>query len=148
MLPRPILLSPLLTTGAVLGASSPPPAKDGADAAAVAASGALALPDLSAHRWAHRVMVIDTPSPGAEPYRTQMEALTREWPGLLERDLHVVTRAGAGVTVFRIRLVGKDGLTKLDSTAPVTTAALFDLVDAMPMRRAEAAARPARPATD
>ena len=60
------------------------------------------------------------------------------WEGLIERDLHIVTRGEAAA--FRVRLIGKDGGEKLDSAAPVSAAALFALIDAMPMRRAEMAA--------
>ncbi len=120
-------------------------------AAALAASGGLALaaeappPDLSAYRWQARVLVIDTPSATAEPYRAQAAALLAEWSGLRERDIHIITRAEAGA--FRFRLFGKDGLLKLDRVEPVTAEELFAVIDAMPMRRAEAARRTEAPAT-
>ena len=93
-----------------------------------------ALPDLSAHRWQHRVLVVDTPFPDAAEYRRQWSVLEMAAAGLKERDLIVVTQAGP---TFRVRLVGKDGGVKLDQAEPVEVPALFALIDAMPMRRAE-----------
>ncbi len=93
------------------------------------------LPDLDAHRWKHRVLVIDTPATTTPAYQTQAAALLPAWPGLLERDLHIITRDSA--PAFRVRLVGKDGGVKLDQSKPVSIPDLFALIDAMPMRRAE-----------
>ncbi|MCU0793304.1 MAG: DUF4174 domain-containing protein [Opitutaceae bacterium] len=94
-----------------------------------------ALPDLSAHLWKNRILIVDTPTTTAPAYATQAAALLPDWSGLLERDLHVITRDAA--PAFRVRLVGKDGGVKLDQTTPVSAADLFALIDAMPMRRAE-----------
>lgn len=96
------------------------------------------LPDLTAHRWRHRVLVIDTPSRQEEPYLRQRAALESVIVGLEERDLQVVTQEGQG---FRLRLIGKDGGVKLDQAEPIEASALFALIDAMPMRRAEMSAR-------
>lgn len=93
------------------------------------------LPDLDAHRWKHRVLVIDTPATTASVYQTQAAALLPAWSSLLERDLHIITREST--PAFRVRLVGKDGGVKLDQTTPVPVSDLFALIDAMPMRRAE-----------
>jgi hypothetical protein len=110
-----------------------------ADGCAGAPAAGLALPDLAAHRWRHRVLVIDTPGQAASDYRRQLAWLAAAKAGLQERDLHLVTQAGA--PAFRVRLVGKDGGVKLDQTAPVDGATLFALIDAMPMRRAEMSGR-------
>ncbi len=99
---------------------------------------AAALPDLSAHRWQHRVLVVDTPSPDAAEYRRQRSALEAAAAGLKERDLIVVTQSAP---TFRVRLVGKDGGVKLDQAEPVEVPAIFALIDAMPMRRAEQSGR-------
>jgi hypothetical protein len=99
----------------------------------------LALPDLSAHQWQHRVLVIDTPSRQSGDYLQQNVALEAVSAGLQERDLRIVTQTGA--TVFRVRLIGKDGGVKLDRSAPVDAPTLFALIDAMPMRRAEMTGR-------
>lgn len=103
--------------------------------ATAAAAANTDLPDLEDHRWKHRVLVIDTPATTAPAYQAQAAALLPAWPGLLERDLHILTRDSA--PAFRVRLVGKDGGVKLDQTTPVSVSNLFALIDAMPMRRAE-----------
>ena len=92
------------------------------------------LPDLTAHRWKHRVLIVDTPSPEAEAYRRQRASLDADAAGLKERDLIVITQAAP---TFRVRLVGKGGGVKLDQATPVELPALFALIDAMPMRQAE-----------
>jgi hypothetical protein len=102
---------------------------------ATAAGADTTLPDLDSHRWKHRVLVIDTPTTTAPAYQAQAAALLTAWPGLLERDLHILTRDSS--PAFRIRLVGKDGGVKLDQTTPVSVSDLFALIDAMPMRHAE-----------
>lgn len=96
------------------------------------------LPDLSAHQWRHRVLVIDTPSRDADAYRRQAAALTAASAGLEERHVEIVTQTAQA---FRVRLVGKDGGVKLDRREPVDVPALFALIDAMPMRRAEMSGR-------
>ena len=95
----------------------------------------LALPDLAAHQWKHRVLIIDTPSMQAAPYRQQISAFDAAAAGLEERDLEVITQTSA--PAFRVRLVGKDGGVKLDRSTPMTTDALFAVIDAMPMRQDE-----------
>ena len=95
----------------------------------------LALPDLAAHQWKHRVLIIDTPSMQAAPYLQQISAFDAAATGLKERDLEVITQTSA--PTFRVRLVGKDGGVKLDRSTPMTTDALFAVIDAMPMRQDE-----------
>ena len=96
------------------------------------------MPDLAAHRWKHRVLIVDTPSPEATEYRRQRSAWETDAAGLKERDLIVITQAAP---TFRVRLVGKDGGVKLDQATPVELPVLFALIDAMPMRRAERSGR-------
>ena len=95
----------------------------------------LALPDLAAQQWKHRVLIIDTPSLQSAPYLQQISAFDAAAAGLKERDLQVITQTAA--PAFRVRLVGKDGGVKLDRDTPMTTDALFALIDAMPMRQEE-----------
>jgi hypothetical protein len=104
-------------------------------ALAATAAASADLPDLSAHRRKHRVLLIETPSAAAPAYQLQAAALLPAWPGLLERDLHIITRESA--PAFRVRLIGKDGGVKLDRTEPLAAADLFALIDAMPVRQAE-----------
>ena len=96
------------------------------------------LPDLAAHQWRHRVLVIDTPSRESAEYLRQSAALAAASAGLQERHVEIVTQTAK---VFRVRLVGKDGGVKLDRGAPVDVPTLFALIDAMPMRRAEMSGR-------
>ena len=95
----------------------------------------LALPDLAAQQWKHRVLIIDTPSLQSAPYLQQISAFDAAAAGLKERDLQVITQTSA--PAFRVRLVGKDGGVQLDRDTPMTTDALFALIDAMPMRQEE-----------
>jgi Domain of unknown function (DUF4174) len=99
----------------------------------------LPLPELGEYLGRHRVLVIDTPDSASADYQIQAAALLPDWAGLLARDLAIVTQTKA--SSFRVRLVGKDGGVKLDSAKPVAADALFAMIDAMPMRRKEAAAR-------
>ena len=99
----------------------------------------LALPDLAAHQWKHRVLIIDTPSMQAAPYLQQISAFDAAAAGLKERDLEVITQTSA--PAFRVRLVGKDGGVKLDRSTPMTTDELFTIIDAMPMRQDEVSNR-------
>ena len=96
------------------------------------------LPDLTAHQWRHRVVVVDTPSPQSADYLRQSAALEAASAGLRERDVIIVTQAAKN---FRIRLVGKDGGVKFTGNTPVDPASLFALIDAMPMRQAELSGR-------
>ena len=95
----------------------------------------LALPDLAAHQWKHRVLIIDTPSLQSTPYLQQISTFDAAAASLKERDLEVMTQTSA--PAFRVRLVGKDGGVKLDRDTPMTTDALFALIDGMPMRQDE-----------
>lgn len=99
---------------------------------AVLAGGGSALGETVA---VHRILEISTPSIRDELYARQAALALPHWQGLLERDLEIVTREGA--TVFKVRLIGKDGGEKLTSSAPVTMTELFALIDTMPMRREE-----------
>ena len=96
------------------------------------------LPDLSAHQWRHRVLVIDTPSRESAEYLRQSAALAAASAGLQERHVEIVTQ---NAKVFRVRLVGKDGGVKLDQGVPVDVPTLVALIDAMPMRRSEMSGR-------
>ncbi len=104
-----------------------------------APSTGFALPNLAAYQWQSRVLVIDTPTERDDEYLRQIRVFEAAQAGLLERNLQIVIRPLA--PSFRVRLVGKDGGVKLDRNIPVESAALFALIDAMPMRRAEMSGR-------
>lgn len=79
--------------------------------------------------------------------RQQSQLLAKDSAGIAERDIIVqLVKPGdaryqqytvTATSKFTIILIGKDGGEKYRSTEPVTTATLFGLIDAMPMRRAE-----------
>ncbi|KQU16535.1 hypothetical protein ASG63_10420 [Methylobacterium sp. Leaf94] len=101
-------------------------------------------------RWTSRVLVISAPEPGDPRVTAQRAALETARAGMMERDL--VIREAFGDTTearrlravlglpadgFRVVLVGKDGEAKRTATAPIPADALFETIDAMPMRREE-----------
>jgi hypothetical protein len=124
--------------------------------------GALAMNfDLDAYRWKNRILIIFVPSVDSENYEAQKESLRNQSAGILDRDLRIVEvlekdsssdlgislcgesarnlRNKFGVTAdeFQVILIGKDGTVKLRSKAAVSPSALFQLIDAMPMRQEE-----------
>ena len=110
--------------------------------------------------WKNRVLLLFAPDALHAEFRRQRQILAAVPPGLADRDLAIVTvRADSGVRVdgepgkidagalqrryavgpgeFRVVLVGKDGGVKLARPQAVPATALFELIDAMPMRRDE-----------
>jgi len=118
-------------------------------AAMFAASAALADP-LSAYRDQSRLVVASSPradDPALARQRALFAALGRQAKA---RDLVLVEAVGDDPRALAIRkaldlgsggfeaaLVGKDGEVKLKRAAPLDAAALFPVIDAMPMRRQE-----------
>ncbi|MGE7418635.1 DUF4174 domain-containing protein [Methylobacterium tarhaniae] len=118
---------------------------------AAAVPAASAGSDLDRYRWKSRVLVIaaaaDDPRAAA-----QMRIAEAAAPAMRERDLVVVRAIGEGreaaalrrrlglpATGFRAVLVGKDGGAKLTAAEPIPAERLLATIDAMPMRREEAA---------
>ncbi|SFV03474.1 protein of unknown function [Methylobacterium sp. 174MFSha1.1] len=137
-MPASSLLASLLASTLLLGAVLP-----------AAAAGF----DLDRYRWKSRVLVIaaaaDDPRAGAQGRIAEAAGA-----GMRERDLVVVRAIGEGreaaalrrrlglpATGFRAVLVGKDGGAKLVAEEPIPAERLFSTIDAMPMRRDEAAGR-------
>jgi Domain of unknown function (DUF4174) len=136
-------------------------------AALVVALAPLAMADngpddpLAAHRWQHRLLLVFTPSLEAAPARALQASLEEAACALADRDLRIGwlsvadgdrladqplsdgyaarLRSGLGVGAgdFAVFLVGKDGGIKARYDEPPALAAVFGLIDAMPMRRAE-----------
>ena len=105
---------------------------------------------LARERWTSRVLVISAPEPGDPRVTAQRAALETARAGMTERDLVIREafgdtsearrlRAVLGLPAdgFRVVLVGKDGEAKRTATAPIPADALFETIDAMPMRRDE-----------
>nr|WP_246736491.1 DUF4174 domain-containing protein [Methylobacterium sp. DB0501] len=108
---------------------------------------------LDRYRWKSRVLVIAAEA-GDPRAAAQEEIAAAAGRGMRERDLVVVRAIGQGreatalrrrlglpATGFRAVLVGKDGGAKLDAAEPIPAERLFSTIDAMPMRREEAAGR-------
>ncbi|MEM9856123.1 MAG: DUF4174 domain-containing protein [Bacteroidota bacterium] len=111
---------------------------------------------LEPYQWKNRVILIY--SNDQEQMADQLDVFTSEKSGFLDRDLVVFSlNADSGVNPaenplseaeykwlmkqyftnmenFGVVLIGKDGGVKLESSVPVRTAKLFDLIDSMPMR--------------
>lgn len=116
--------------------------------------------DLSRYKGTNRLLLIFAPSDSDPVYERQESLLKGYEAGFEDRDLlmvRVFTDGGdaggsqvssgeaAGVREsygieegrFAVLLLGKDGTEKFRSEEPVIAEALFDRIDAMPMRRRE-----------
>jgi hypothetical protein len=72
----------------------------------------------------------------ADPlFSKQITLLNADPEGLLERDIVVVEHLG--FQGFKITLTGKDGSEKYSSTKIFELLKLYEVIDAMPMRREE-----------
>lgn len=116
---------------------------------------------LSTQKSKNRVLLVFAPSETSSTYQQQMQIFAQHKPGFAERDLVLVEvlaegkssvngqpideasaaklrdRFGIGKEDFRVILVGKDGGAKRQDSHPVQTSAIFNEIDAMPMRRQE-----------
>lgn len=109
---------------------------------------------LASHRGRERVLVVVAPSAEDHRYVEQRKLWSGTEQGCAERDLVILPVLGdAGELAtklaleprgFDVVLVGKDGHAASKSTEPVSAAAIFAQIDAMPMRRAEIRERSAR----
>lgn len=85
-----------------------------------------------------RTLVLRAPAADHPQLLAQRQILDADPDGLFERDIAVVTALNpAGPPRFEVVLVGKDGRDKLRQSEPLSLEALYRLIDAMPMRRAE-----------
>jgi len=122
---------------------------------------------LDDYRWENRPLLIFAPSAEDSTLAQQMETLQGHDEGFRDRDMvllsvvadeasrlrSVPSDEGQPLTAvaaqrlrerfdvprdgFRVVLVGKDGTEKRRETEPVATRAIFDQIDAMPMRQRE-----------
>ena len=98
-----------------------------------------------------RVVLVIASRPDESALLQQRALLAGAEPALLERDVIVreVTGSDAAglarhygvVSAFGVVLIGKDGGVKLRSGVPIAAGQLEEVIDAMPMRQSEAAAR-------
>ncbi|MGI9176149.1 MAG: DUF4174 domain-containing protein [Rhodothermales bacterium] len=117
--------------------------------------------NLDRYQWKNRLLLVFAPSVKSPPYETQMQLFDPEEAGFKDRDLVLfrvldqgessvgeerLSSADAGQLRehfgvapgdFSVILVGKDGGEKRRDDTPVKTSAIFDEIDAMPMRQRE-----------
>ncbi|BAY60354.1 hypothetical protein NIES22_04130 [Calothrix brevissima NIES-22] len=117
--------------------------------------------NLSSQKWQKRVLLIFAPSVNHYAYQQQIQLLQQYDSGFTDRDLVLVqvltkdtsyangqlidessaanlrSRFGVDEDNFRVILVGKDGGVKRQDATPVQATAIFDQIDAMPMRQQE-----------
>lgn len=92
--------------------------------------------DMDDLRWKSRPVVISARDEADPRVGEQLRILQAAAHALGERDMPVLTDFGAG-TDFELRLIGRDGTLKSRFGSPVDAETLFEIVDAMPMRREE-----------
>jgi hypothetical protein len=73
-------------------------------------------------------------------YLEQMKVLNSDPKGIKVRDIRI--REHFGSPAFKITLTGKDGMIKLSSKSVLKLQNLYDVIDAMPMRKAEMSRQP------
>ncbi|MEH2439335.1 DUF4174 domain-containing protein [Nostoc sp.] len=117
--------------------------------------------NLSSQKWKNRVLLVFAPSVDNHTYQQQMQLLQAHNGNFAERDLVLVQvlatdesyanrqpidkssaaklrdRFGVDKESFRVILVGKDGGVKRSDATPVKATAIFEEIDAMPMRQQE-----------
>ena len=117
--------------------------------------------DLDKYQWKNRIILIITENEGSDVLNRQLQVLKDENKGLKERKLKIFqispgkyrecfprekdwTTAEKSIyelkksnSDYEILLLGLDGGVKLRQTEILETEKLFDLIDSMPMRKAE-----------
>jgi hypothetical protein len=116
---------------------------------------------LTDHLWENRVLLLFSPDKEQTAFQEQYQAFTAFKEKMQDRDLvlyQIFKRSGRtpqGEPLleeklnswrkkwevqpedFQLILVGKDGGTKYQSSKKIDPSVIFDLIDSMPMRRAE-----------
>ena len=117
--------------------------------------------NLNSQKWQNRVLLIFAPSVDNHNYQQQMQVFNQRQNDFKDRDLVLVkvlatdksyangqlidessaanlrNRFGVDKENFRVVLIGKDGGVKRQETTPVQATAIFEQIDAMPMRQQE-----------
>lgn len=127
--------------------------------AAVAFAGP--VPAMSGYKSSKRPLLVFAPDRASPALAQQRRAVRSLQPAFQDRQVVVVYivgdsvsaelgraprmtaealrgRYGVGKDDFRAVLIGKDGGVKISSSTPLAARAIFDTIDAMPMRREEA----------
>lgn len=127
----------------------------------LAAAPAVGAVDLAPYRWENRLLVLAAPGPDEAALASQREILARRVDAVADRDLVVIELYGRGGGLLgerllteaeaaglrqRLRLaaddrtlllIGKDGGIKRRAPLDTELRAVFEQIDAMPMRRDE-----------
>lgn len=114
---------------------------------------------LEQYLWEKRVLMVFTPSQTDQAFKTQFEDYLASQEGYNERDMVVFSIIGqekvfkneeqlpqlptrpfrryfdVAEEEFTVILIGKDGLTKVKDNQPLLHERLFEIIDAMPLRR-------------
>jgi hypothetical protein len=116
--------------------------------------------NLSDQKWKNRLLLVFAPSVDNHSYQQQMQLLQAHNSNFADRDLVLIQvlatesyanrqpidkssaaklrdRFGVEKENFRVILVGKDGGVKRSDATPVQATAIFEEIDAMPMRQQE-----------
>ncbi|MDR5815203.1 MULTISPECIES: DUF4174 domain-containing protein [unclassified Caballeronia] len=124
----------------------------------ISKAGGSTAPSVEQYSWQKRLLIIFAGNADSAALSKQRATIEGS-KGFPERDLLVIEvigndvqgvgdsasalrqRYGVKAGTFRVLLVGKDGGVKLDSHEPIESRELFKTIDAMPMRKQEAAGR-------
>jgi Domain of unknown function (DUF4174) len=126
---------------------------------AAAVSSSLAGTSIEQHRWKERLLIVFAAN-AASPALGRQRAIAKGMGSAMQqRDLVQIEvvgetvlgadesaaalrgRYGVQANAFRVLLIGKDGGVKMESAEPVSGQRLAETIDAMPMRRREAAGK-------
>jgi hypothetical protein len=116
--------------------------------------------NLQSYQWKNRLLLVSAPSENTPEYQQQMQLFSDQTAAFADRDLLLIELFSNGTSringntinsedvsqvkqqfdignEFSIILVGKDGTAKRRETTPVEPTAIFQQIDAMPMRQQE-----------
>lgn len=116
--------------------------------------------NLQSYQWKNRLLVVSAASENTSEYQQQMQLFSGQTAEFADRDLLVIELFSNGTSringntiepedvsqikqqfnignEFSVILVGKDGTAKRRETTPVKPTAIFQQIDAMPMRQQE-----------
>lgn len=116
--------------------------------------------NLQSYQWKNRLLLVSAPSENTLEYQQQMQLFSNQTAEFVDRDLLLIELFANGTSringneinledvtqikqqfnignEFSVILVGKDGTAKRRETTPVEPTAIFQQIDAMPMRQQE-----------
>ncbi|PIG92408.1 DUF4174 domain-containing protein [Gloeocapsopsis sp. IPPAS B-1203] len=116
--------------------------------------------DLKSYQWKNRLLLVAAPSENTPEYQQQMQLFSDQTAEFADRDLLLIELFSQGTSringknvdsadvtqikqqfnisnEFSVVLIGKDGTVKRRETTPIEPTAIFQKIDAMPMRQRE-----------